>query len=956
MAMLATAMVIASWAGPTGPSARADVNTEPQPMQYEVIQQRPDRLLVKLPNRMIVVVQRVEAAPVVSVQMAVRTGSIYEQEFVGAGLSHYLEHMLSGGSTTTRTEAESNRILSRIGAQTNASTGLDTVRYYINTTSDHVDTAVGLVSDWMQNAIIDEGEFQREREVIQSEFAMGRGDPNRLLWRLTQQARFRHHPARHPTIGYLDEFEQITREQLVDFYQRMYVPNNMVMAVVGDVDKQSVVERIADLWAEVPAGELPEIAFPREPKLDAPHQLEGKAGIRATRVRLAFPGTRLGDEHDFALDLLAGVLGDGEASRLVQTVRDEQGVVNTISAYNLSFHWGEGFFGIDAEVPAAADGAGNTAQLEKVREAILEQLRKVRDEPVSEADLDRARRQVLGRIVYGAQTAQRIATRLTSDILATGDPDYLQHYVDALEQVTPEQVQAAAESVLDEQRLISVVLRPLGPGEQAEEMQREDQREQPDLAHEPVELDNAHLRDRLHESTAGESAVEAAEFDPIERFELDNGLRVIVQRSTLAPAVAVDLYQLGGLLADEPGREGLANATAAMQKRGTQNRDARQVASELAALGAQLSISSGYNTHYATAVCLRDDLPAVMDLMADVTLRPTFPEDEWSNVQRRLLAAIDREQDRWVGELSRHFREAYYGDHPWSQTPIGRREAVAAFTVEDLRHFHRDHLGAEEAVLAIFGDVSLEQAKMLAERHFGDMPRQAPGLKLAGDPEPPGSTAQQVKTRKDRVAAAFIGLGPMPRRDEADYAAMSVLGTILSRFPSGSLTEALRKEGPGLAYAVWAFQQTGLRPGHFAVVFNSTHETAPEALRRSVRVLDHIIDQPVDEDELEEARATVLVRESLSRQSNSQRAGDAALDALYGLGDDATERFLKQVEALDADTLHEATRRYLANRIIVLMTDAPMPDELFDRAVSGVAQSLLNDEAATRTDPTPVAD
>ena len=100
------------------------------------------------------------------------------------------------------------------------------------------------------NSRITQKEYDRERSVIQREFEMGQGEPGRILWKLTQKARYTHHPARHPTIGYLDEFLTITRDEIYDFYKRMYVPNNMVFVVVGDIDRHRVVNQIAALWRE----------------------------------------------------------------------------------------------------------------------------------------------------------------------------------------------------------------------------------------------------------------------------------------------------------------------------------------------------------------------------------------------------------------------------------------------------------------------------------------------------------------------------------------------------------------------------------------------------------------------------------------------------------------------------------------------------------------------------------
>ncbi|MDP6058379.1 MAG: pitrilysin family protein, partial [Pirellulaceae bacterium] len=279
--------------------------------EYQVLQERPDRLLVELPNRLLVIAQELQTAPVVSAQVWIKTGSIYEQDNAGAGLSHFLEHLVSGGTTKNRSEAESNAILGSIGAQTNAGTGLSTVQYYVNTTAAHAAEAIELLSDWMQHSVISGDEFHRERDVIQREFQMGQGDPRRVLWKLTQTARYRFHPARYPTIGYLDEFLRIGRDEIYEFYRLMYVPNNMVFVVVGAIDKQQIVDQIARLWADSKPGDLPDLKFPIEPPLVEARHLAGTADIKKSRLRLAWPGTRLGADGDYALDLLGVVLGQG---------------------------------------------------------------------------------------------------------------------------------------------------------------------------------------------------------------------------------------------------------------------------------------------------------------------------------------------------------------------------------------------------------------------------------------------------------------------------------------------------------------------------------------------------------------------------------------------------------------------------------------------------------------------
>ena len=892
------------------PAAAAD-------KEYDILMERSNRQIVELPNGLVVIVQEMPSAPVVSAQAWIKTGSIYEQEHNGAGLSHFLEHLISGGGTSTRSEDESNAILGRIGAQTNAATGLDTARYHINTAAEYAPEAIDLISDWMQNSLIVEAEYARERDVIQREFEMGRADAGRIYWKLTQQARYQTHPARHPTIGYLDEFLTVSRDEIYDFYKRMYVPNNIVFVVAGDVDAQQVVEQVTALWKDMPRGELPDLSLPVEPAPDGPQELTGHADIERPRLRLAWPGTRLAAPHDYALDLLAQVLGQGELSPLVQQVRNEQQLVTSIDAYNVSFAWGEGFFGIDAMTTAD--------QLDAARAAILEQVERIKQDGVSDEDLSRAKRKTLAGAVYDSQTAHRTARRLATDFIHFGDPDYLQRYAEAIQSITAEEVQAAARKFLTDQSMIAVTLLPTD-GEPTLVERPEDAIDGSMLPHEPVELDNAAFVKRLRALADDAAAASEAQTEPVRMITLDNGLRVIMQRDTSLPIVSIHWYHLGGLLADDLGREGVANATSRMLIKGTTTRSADDIARVLEDLGAQLSASCGNSTFYSQALCLTEDWPTVLELSADVLLNPSFAEDEWARMQPRLLAAIDSQRDSWWGELAATFRETYFTDHPWQQAVTGRRDVVEALTADDLRQFHRDRFAASQCVLTVFGDVDVKQVERRVNALFAEMPASptVPFERPTNTPAEP--RIAQHETRKP-LAGVQLGYGPGMERNNPDYGPMLVMTNVLSSFPVGWLEQALRGEGPGLVYAVGAHQQTGYVPGYWTVIFNTAPATAPEALQRTLAVIDRIRTESMDAATLERARVAVFVEQAMSRQTNGQRAGEAALGELYGVGYDGGERLLDEIRATDAARIQQVAQRYLSQPMGVIITHELLAEE-----------------------------
>ena len=922
------------------PMTRAPAPAERPVPELPAAAESADRVVRVLPNRMVVVVQRVATAPVVSAQVWVKTGSLYEQEHVGAGLSHFLEHLLAGGTTSTRSEAESNAELGRMGAQTNAATSLDTVRYYINTTADQAGPAVDLLSDWIQNNVVLESEYAREREVIQREFSLGDGDPGRILWKLTQQARFAAspgHPGIHPTIGYLDEFLTISRDELEAFYRRMYVPNNMVFAVAGDVDPRETADRIAGLWANIPAGELPELSFPVEPEAAAAAELTGYAAVSRPRVRVFWTGVQLASEHDYALDLAASALGSGDSSRLVRRLRDERGLVTSISAFNYSTTWGRGFFGVDFQ---PAEGV----PVDEAREAVLAEVDALRAEQVSEAELARAKRKVRVGVAAAGQSAEGLAARIASDVITLGDPDYLQRYADAIEAVGAEDLAAAASAVLAPGAAHTVRLLPADDANPVTTVGRVEEPEADPVAREAFDLDNARVVERLAATLSGQAEGRAApELGEPRRRTLPNGLTVLARRNTLVPVVSMQLYTLGGLLADEPGREGVGNAAWSMLDRGAAGRSAAEIAEFLEDRGASLSAASGNNTNYVTAQALAEDWEPVLGLMAQVALEPDFPADQWEKLRPRLLARIDRETDSWSGELRDRFRGAYFGEHPWSRTPTGVKEVVEALGVEDLRAAHAARLDPANSVLSVVGDADPEAVFAAAERLFGSFARASGGdstHRAVFSPPVPGArpAGLEVFATDKPVTAVQAGYGPGITRDDPDYAAMQVLGRLLSSFPSGRLEQALRGEGPGLVYASSAGSVVGVVPGYFAVLFNTSADTAAEATRRAAEVVRTARTTLAGADELARAKARVLADEALGNQANASLAAGAALDRLYGVSDPDGSRLRAAVEALTAEDLRDVAHRRLRDAFAVVISQEPV-DEAALREALGLGSS-----------------
>ena len=205
--------------------------------------------LAALDNGLTVIVQENHTAPVATVRCYVKnTGSAFEGRYLGAGLSHVLEHVVAGGTTVHRSEKEIEKIIASFGGVTNAYTTNDHTTFFIDCPARNAMTAIELTADAMQHITFEPKEFARELKVVRRELADDEVDRGHVMDDLLDLTVYAVHPARHPVIGYLQVLNGTTNQAIIDFYHERYVPNNQIFVVVGDVNTSQVLDYVARQW------------------------------------------------------------------------------------------------------------------------------------------------------------------------------------------------------------------------------------------------------------------------------------------------------------------------------------------------------------------------------------------------------------------------------------------------------------------------------------------------------------------------------------------------------------------------------------------------------------------------------------------------------------------------------------------------------------------------------------
>lgn len=875
-AVLAIALVGCSAQRPTPVAALpAAVPKPPASTTQPLPAARP--LITTLDNGVMVAILENRQAPVASVRVYIKAGAMMEGD-QGRGMTHLLEHLVAGGTTPTRPEEEGRRLLDAIGAESNAYTSNDHACYYITTAARFYETAVDLLADWTMNCTMPEEEFQRELEVIQREMESRRSDPNVMLHELMNQTLFQVHPARYPVLGFRDSFRHITRDEVYNYYRATYVPDNILVVVAGDVSTDDALAKVRATFGGYERRPVPLNAFPKEPPQLAPREALREAPAGQAYLMLAWHTIPLSDPDLYALDLLSFVLSEGDSSRLVRDLREEQGLVSSIASWSYTPGFDAGEFAILATL--------QPDKLDAARAAILAQVRRLREELVTPEELQRAKRQKVSEHAFSLQTVEAQASSLASDILSAHDPDFSRLYVERIQRTTAEELRRAAQKYLTDQGLCVAIVRP------------------------PSAI------------AAAQEKGPAAEVGEIAKSVLPNGLRLLVKRNPAQPLVSIQAYMLAGVRAEPAAKTGLSLFTARMMERGTPTRNAEEIARAFDEMGGSMSVASGYNALYLSAACLTENFEKALEISADVLRRPNFPEGEVERLRPQILAAVERRKDNWREVLGLNFRREFFANHPYQRTPLGESATLSGITRDDAADFHISVCLPNNTVLAIFGDVDPDRARELATKFFADWP--AGKLHLPSPaPEPaPAADRTATATGPANMGGVFVGYPGLTVADEKDRYAMDVLDALTSgiSLPRGWLHAALR--GKGLVYEVHAYSFAGLEPGFFGIYAGTEPGRVEEVKGIILEQMGRLFAGEIPAAELDAARQVCVTAAVLDRQTNAEQGGQAALDELYGLGYDASARYEAGVLAVTAADVRRVAAKYLTHYVSVLMTPA----------------------------------
>lgn len=842
-----------------------------------ILKQSNDRIQTfGLDNGMTLLIKEDHSAPVVSIQIWVGSGSIHEGNLLGGGLSHYVEHMVFKG-TPTRKPGEIAKTIIGLGGELNAYTSLDRTVFFTDIPSRNWKAGLDTLADAVINASFPEDEWQREKDVILREFSMGKDNPGRQIQELLFHTAYTLHPYRLPVIGLSDIFKSITREGLLDYYHRRYVPDNMVAVVVGDINLQEARGLLTKAFSSFTRKPNPPVFIPEEPIQTAPRFVRNAGPYKISRLMVAFHTVTLSDKDAPALELLASITGRSQSSRLVQDIKETRKLVHDINASSFTMR-DPGLFVVEAEL----DPARETETLDAIYAATTSWAKT----PFSKDEIEKARRLMLVGELARLQTMHGQAASYAEGQLFMKDPRYAEAYLSRLQTVTPAELQAVARKYLRPENMVTVILGP----------EKESAATLPAAMSQPSE---------------------------VSRKTLSNGIPLILREDHRLPFVYVCAAFLGGVITENEENNGITQLLAELLTRGTPNRSASTIAATTEQLGIDLSSFAGYNSFGLRGQSLSGDANLLMDVMFDCLGQASFPTNEINKQKTIQLAAIEARQEQPMQVAREALDAMIFAGHPYRMQLTGKKESVTKLDQTALRNYYRRQLVSGNMVLSIFGDITAKEAEVLAEKYTRRIRRDLAPARLAVTPAPtlPARAEKREPREQCIVLFGFPGAGLAdPRRD-----ALLLLENAMSGM-SSHLFDTVRDKR-GLAYYASTAQRVGIDSGLFLIYAGTRENALPEVEKLFLAEIERVATKGLDPDEIDRARNMVIAGHESGLQNNGNLAMVCALNELYQLGFDHEFSTRKRIEAVTPAQIRQAAASILSTNKLAISVVLPRTGE-----------------------------
>ncbi|WP_235935331.1 M16 family metallopeptidase [Candidatus Laterigemmans baculatus] len=836
---------------------------------------------------------------VVTVNMTVFVGSRHEG-YGEAGMAHLLEHMLFKG---TPSHPDVPKVLQDRGARFNGTTWVDRTNYYetLPASEENLEFAIRLEADRLVNSLVRGEDLASEMTVVRNEFERGENDPFSILLQRMTAAAYEWHNYGKSTIGNRSDIERVPVDRLRDFYRKFYRADNTLVVVAGKFEPATALDYLQKYFGALPVPEEPiDDTYTTEPPQDGERTvvLRRVGNIQAVGSLYHIPS---GSHPDFAAArALTLILGDEPSGRLYQKMV-ETGLASHIYAFARAYH--------DPGLLIAAAQVPEDKSIEEARQVLISTLEQdLKDNPITEQELERAKQQILKQRELEAASTDRLAVALT-EWAAQGDWRLYFLFRDTVEALTQQQVQEVAERYLVRNNRTAGLFIP------TEQAERVSIPEAPDL--------NALLADYK----GRESVAEGEAFDPspqnIEqrttRGELTEGIKyAFLPKQTRNESVSLMLTLRYGDAESLEGKVPASELLPTLMSRGTESHTYQELQDELTRLRAELRISGQLGVLQIQVKTQRKHLPEMLDLLHDVIRRPRFEASELEVVRRQTKSVIEQAQKdpQALAALATRRALSPYpsGDVRYVPTLEEELERLDSVSIEDVKALYTEFFSSQAGELAVVGDFEPELVQTKLTEALADWETEIEYTRIDRPAHTDIAGQTNVIETPDKANAVYFASQHYALSDnDPDYPEL-VLGNFV--LGGGSLSSRLGnrvRQQEGLSYGVGTYLSASAKDerAELGVYAISNPENKDRLLSVIAEELKKIQTEGITEDELARAKEGYLQQQTVARTDDA-RLATLLITTLFN---DRTMEFYADQEQQIADATLEEVNKVIGEYI-----------------------------------------
>ena len=838
-----------------------------------------------LENGLNVIIHEDHKAPIVAVNVWYHVGSKNEPDG-RSGFAHLFEHLMFNGSENFNDDYF--QAMERVGAtDMNGTTNFDRTNYFQNVPTSAFEVALFMESDRMGHfaGAISQERLDEQRGVVQNEKRQGENQPYGEFFNVVTEYCFpKGHPYDHTTIGSMDDLNAAELKDVKDWFKNYYGAANATLVIAGDVEAEKAIEKVRKFFGDVEPG--PPVTQPQSniAKRSGEVRVKMQDRVPQSRVYMIWNVPEFGNKDAFALDYSAAVLAGGKNSRLYKRLVYDDEIASSVSAFN----WENELAGLFViQVDAKPD-----VSTETIEKAVNEELQKFLEEGPTQAEIDRERSEWIADFVRGIERIGGFGGK--SDILAQnavykGDPSFYKTRFEGMKGMDASTVKSVSNKWLSDGKFYLEInpypeYKTLASGY--------------DRSKGLPELDKAPM----------------VEFPDVQRAELDNGLKIVLANRSTVPVVEMRMLFDAGYAADQFGKPGTAKLAMDMMDEGTDSRSSLEISEELSKLGANLNTGSNLDMSYVSFSALKSKLDRSMDLFSDVVLNPSFPESDFERLKKQQIVDIKQEKSRPQSMALRVAPRFLYGDNHAYGLPFtgsGYEETVKNIEKDDLQEFYNNWIRPNNASLVMVGDITIEEAKNIANKHFGNWKSGEVPEKKLPKVEQGDSDKIYLVDRPGSIQSVVIAGRLIEPYGDLDEIAMNTTNDILGGEFTSRVNMNLR-EDKGWAYGAFTFAYSakGQRPfmAYAPVQSDKTSDSMQEIIKELTAFKG---DKPATEEEFQKVKENRVLSLPGNWETNNSVEGSLTNLVRYDLSDDYYDEYPGRVRSLQLDDIHKMSDKLI---------------------------------------------